>query len=274
MSRSIDKRDIARSFGNAAETYDSVATLQRNVGNRLIELLKSKVGAAHSLRALDIGTGTGYFLPSIRAEFNCEYLLACDLSEGMTRYAQKNHHESGDAFMVGDAESLPFQSESFDLVFSSLALQWCSDLPRLFSELKRVVKPKGWIGFSTLLDGTLSELKSSWSHADAAEPGATEPQHVNEFFALTDYEQVASSLSGLRASWFVEDEVLYYGKAMSLMRELKSLGAHNMASDRSKGLTGKQRLMRFINAYEDYRDASGRLPATYRCCYGLLQVGE
>jgi malonyl-CoA O-methyltransferase len=60
---------------------------------------------------------------------------------------------------------------------------------------------------------------------------------------------------------------LEYPDVMSLMRELKGIGAHNVASKRLHGLTGKTRLQGMLKAYEQYR-RDDRYPASYEVIYG------
>jgi len=60
---------------------------------------------------------------------------------------------------------------------------------------------------------------------------------------------------------------LEYPDVMSLMRELKGIGAHNVASQRSHGLTGKSRLQSMLQAYEPFR-RENRYPASYEIIYG------
>ena len=60
---------------------------------------------------------------------------------------------------------------------------------------------------------------------------------------------------------------LEYPDVMSLMRELKGLGAHNVASQRVHGLTGKARLQAMLQAYEPFR-RENLYPASYEIVYG------
>jgi malonyl-CoA O-methyltransferase len=61
---------------------------------------------------------------------------------------------------------------------------------------------------------------------------------------------------------------LYYPDALSLMRELKAIGAHNVNAGRSRGLTGRQGWQRMVQAYEALRTPQG-LPATWEVVYGV-----
>lgn len=58
-----------------------------------------------------------------------------------------------------DGAALPFADASFDLVFSSMALHWVNDMPRLLTEIRRVLKPDGAFLAAFLGGDTLDELK-------------------------------------------------------------------------------------------------------------------
>jgi len=255
----IDKMAIARSFGQAAQSYDAAAHFQRWAGNTLLE----KLGDGTYRKVLDLGTGTGYFLPALEGRFRAEHLVGLDLSEGMLRFARTNHKDQM-GLLAGDAENLPLKDASFDLVFSSLAIQWCENLPKLFQEVRRVLKPGGVFAFSTLLDGSLYELKTAWSEVDSA-------QHVNEFFDIKYYRESARKAGFDDCAMEQIAHSLRYTSALALAKELKDLGAHNVTDKRPKALTGRARLKAFVAAYEQFRDQSGSLPATYQVGLGLLQ---
>jgi malonyl-CoA O-methyltransferase len=52
------------------------------------------------------------------------------------------------------------------------------------------------------------------------------------------------------------------------MDDLRAIGAHNVTAGRARGLTSPRRLKAMREHYEGYRDAEGRLPATYEVVYG------
>jgi malonyl-CoA O-methyltransferase len=248
----VDKQKVADSFGKAAHNYDSVAAVQRQIGHRMMEQVQSCDGLA-----LDLGCGTGYFTPLLGEKFSC--VAGLDLAQGMLSYARETR--SGDyLWLCGDAENLPLADHSVSAVFSSLAIQWCADLPALFSELKRVIRPGGKLYLATLGPDTLKELRQAWSNVDNY-------THVNTF-ASKEKLREAISASGLTLDRFHgEDIVLQYDEVRQLTYELKTLGAHNMNHGQSAGLTGRQRVIKFKQAYEQFRNERQKLPATYQAYY-------
>jgi malonyl-CoA O-methyltransferase len=278
------KKLLAESFGRAADHYDEFAHLQRHIGGSLLARVKegafltkiSKLSNASGPEldvVADLGCGTGYFLPQLADTFKPKSLIAADLSVDMLNVARRLYGEnSAEAyaddlcFLACDAESLPLKPESCDLVFSSLAIQWCESLNSLWREVYKALKPGGCFAFSTLLDGSLFELKDAWSKVDSE-------QHVNSFLSLEDYLQ-SLSLSNLGFDILRADagEVnLEYQKAFDLMRDLKGVGAHNISQARPKSMTGKRKIMQVVESYESYRKPNGLLPATYVAGYFVLQ---
>ncbi len=254
-----DKRQVAASFSRAAASYDSVAALQRAVGMSLLEHLADPLMPS---RWLDLGSGTGHFSRVLAERFASASGVAVDIAEGMLRHARG---EQGGAqyHVAGDAERLPLRDASVDLVFSSLAVQWCGQFASVLAEARRVLRPGGLLAFSSLCVGTLDELRASWQAVDGR-------VHVNRFRRFEDYQRLCAAsgfeLLGLER----QPHVLHYPDVRSLTHELKALGAHNLNPGRPAGLTGRARMQGFLQAYEAFRQPQG-LPATYQVVYGVLR---
>lgn len=261
---SLEKRRVRESFDRAAERYDDVAVLQREVGNRIMERLE--VVRLIPASILDVGAGTGVFSGALAKRYKQARVIALDLSPRMLGAARNrrgifqrgwfNRH----GFVCGDAEHLPIADQSIDLLFSNLTIQWCADLDKTFSEFKRVLKPGGLLMFSTLGPDTLMELRASWRAVD-------DDVHVHEFLDMHDVGDALLRAGLADPVMDVERFTLTYPDAFQLMRELKILGAHNAATERRHGLTGKERLKGMAHAYERYR-SEGLLPASYEVVYG------
>lgn len=253
-----DKRQVAASFSRAAASYDSVAALQRAVADALLARLSVDL---RPLRWLDLGCGTGYCTRALAQRFADSEGVAIDLAEGMLRHARPL--AGAQYFIAGDAERLPLRSASCDLLYSSLALQWCGDFAAVLREAQRVLRPGGVLAFSSLCVGTLQELRDSWQAVDGH-------VHVNRFRALSTYQQLCAD-SGLQVlELHVQPQVLHYPDVRTLTGELKALGAHNLNPGRPGGLTGRERIRALLAAYEEFRQPQG-LPATYQVLYAVLQ---
>ncbi|WP_116368364.1 malonyl-ACP O-methyltransferase BioC [Parahaliea mediterranea] len=267
----LDKRAIAASFSRAASSYDSVAALQREVGERLLQRLPARLSSpsaspspshssAHSsdvATVLDLGCGTGYFQRALCERFPDARYIGLDLATGMLDYARRQHG-ADHAWVAGDAEQLPLAANSVDLIFSSLAIQWCQRPVALFAELERVLRPGGLCLFSTLGPATLQELRSAWAAVDSA-------RHVNDFLPAAALQQAAGPALQLER----ETLCLRYRRLRQLFDELKGIGAHNVHSQRPAGLGGRRALAGMMDAYEAWR-SDGLLPATYEVFYGVL----
>jgi ubiquinone/menaquinone biosynthesis C-methylase UbiE len=100
-------------------------------------------------RALEIGAGTGYFSLNLLEAGLIERATATDISPGMLRSLERNAKELGVKVSTAqaEAEELPFEDASFDLVFGHAVLHHIPDLERAFSEFHRVLRPGGLLAF-------------------------------------------------------------------------------------------------------------------------------
>ncbi len=255
----LDRGRLRASFDRASASYESAAGLQARVAAELLERLA--VFAFEPRVVLDLGAGTGRVTRELKRRYRRALVIALDLAPGMLREARR-HQQWWRRFerVCGDALRLPLADASVDVVFSSLMLQWCEPLDTALAECRRVLKPDGFFAFSTFGPDTLHELRGAWASADGY-------NHVNHF---VDVHEVGDALvrSGLMEPVLDVDRVeVGYPDALSLMRDLKAIGAHNVTAGRPRALVGRARLKRMQDAYEAFR-RDDRLPATYEVIYG------
>lgn len=264
----LDKRRLRQSFAQAADTYDAAAVLQREIADRLLARLE--VVRLQPQVILDIGCGTGYDLRQLSKRYPRAQVLGLDIAESMTRRARRRlgrwRRISGRSmFACGDAERLPFGTASMDMVVSNLALQWCD--PRIvFAEARRVLRPGGLLMFTTFGPDTLRELRAAWRAADNA-------AHVHAFIDMHDLGDMLIHAGFADPVMDMEAFTLTYADVRGVMRDIKQLGAHNVAVSRARGLTGKVRFARFRAAYEALAQ-DGKIPATYEAVYGHAWAPE
>jgi malonyl-CoA O-methyltransferase len=255
----LDRKRVRASFDRASSSYEASAVLQDRVRDELLERLQLlKLDPAV---VIDLGAGTGLGARALRKLYKRSQIIACDLAPGMLRESRK-HMGFFSRFdrVCADSMRLPFKDASVDLIFTNLMLQWCDEPDATFAEVRRVLKPSGFFGFTTFGPDTLKELRSAWSQADGHE-------HVSRFLDMHDIGDALSRAGLVEPVLDVERIQLSYADVHSLMRDLKAIGAHNATAGRARGLTGKSRLKKMTDAYESFR-REGRLPATYEVVYG------
>jgi ubiquinone/menaquinone biosynthesis C-methylase UbiE len=138
----------------AADEYDAKwgidfgATGQKQVRQKLAKALGG-IDADGFGDGLEIGSGTGYFSLNLLQLGVIERLTATDISPGMLQRLSTTAESLGleAATVATEAESLPFEDESFDIVFGHAVLHHIPDLDRAFSEFRRVLRPGGAIAF-------------------------------------------------------------------------------------------------------------------------------
>jgi malonyl-CoA O-methyltransferase len=229
------------------------------VGNELLALLPADLSGQ---RVLDIGCGTGYF--SYLLAQRGAIVTAADLSANMLEQTKQRCGNSVYRYCQADAEALPFDNEKFDIVFSSLALQWCNDLSIPLKELQRVSKKNGKVVFSTLMRGSLFELQKAWAEIDSY-------QHVNQFLTEKQIKIALEQAGSQNHQLDLRTVRLWYASAFGLMRDLKGIGA-TYVGERSPGLTKKSTLALVEARYQQFRDEDDRLPATYQVCLGTMTL--
>ncbi len=274
LGRQWQTSQVAHSFSRAAAAYDSVAVLQRQTGDELLDRLALLKNTPKTV--LDLGAGTGRQTAMLAARYPKSHIIALDIATAMVQHARMQHKQSlglsrhlpknkRTSYLSADAESLPMADNSVDLVYANLCLQWC-DPRRCFNEIQRILRPGGALMFTTLGPDTLTELRQAWSAVDNY-------PHVNQFIDMHDIGEAMAAAGLAQPVLDTDHYTLTYDKAHSLMQDLKTLGARNIHVDRRRGLTGRQAFAKLAVAYEPFRKETV-LPATYEVIYGHAWCGE
>jgi malonyl-CoA O-methyltransferase len=216
---------------------------------------------------LDAGSGTGFAAQALARRYPRATVVEFDIAPAMLQTARaraprwkKWLGRQRELFVCGDNEQLPIRAGTVGLFWSNLAFQWANDLPRVFSECQRVLQPGGLLTFTTFGPDTLKELR----HAFAGNGGGV---HVNRFYDMHDVGDMLVQAGFADPVMDMEQLTLTYADVETLMRELKAIGAHNVATGRNRGLTGRRALDNLRRRYEELR-RDGRLPATFEVVYG------
>lgn len=257
---SISKRHVAKSFSQSADQFEKHAFFHHEIAERLLERLELMNSKPKAI--LDAGCGTGFCTRALKNKFPKSNIVGVDLAEGMIEHAlKKQPFFKKNEYKVADIESLPFSTNSFELVFSNLALLWLENPENGLAELNRVLKPGGLIIFSTLGPESLLELRESWLRIDSN-------IHINHF---ADMQVMGDAVhkSGFENTVMDRDVLtLKYKTLKGMMTDIKLSGAHNMHRARSKGLMGRKAFEKLVKYYDELRLEDGGLPATFEVVYG------
>jgi len=251
-----NKIKIAQSFGSASASYDVSARLQRFSGKHLMPWLPNR----KDLTVLDLGSGTGFFTDVLASKYS--NVVGLDFSKKMLQYAQGRRNKKI-IWLEADAHKIPLQDESMDFIYSNLVIQWFEPLDVAIKEMLRVLKPGGLIIFSTLLDGTLHELRSSWKEVD-------NDQHVIDFKTEEQIEDCFNTYYSHVLKCKCQDLILEYQNVIHLARELKGLGSNHLTKKKNRGLSGKDKWFKMTEHYKKFIEPNNVYPATYRLYSGLV----
>jgi NADH dehydrogenase [ubiquinone] 1 alpha subcomplex assembly factor 5 len=210
----FDRRAVRRHRDRAAATVGRVAPILQDAADRLLDRLDD---TSHRFsRALDIG-GRGIVASALRAR-GIE-TVAADLSPAM---AAANGHPA----LALDEEHLPFAPGSFDLIIANLSLHWVNDLPGCLIQLRRALAPDGLFLASLPALGTLAELRSGLTEAEAALTGGASPR-VSPFPDLRDCAGLLQRAGFALPVADAEEITLLYANPLDLLRDLQAAGESN-----------------------------------------------
>jgi malonyl-CoA O-methyltransferase len=215
---------IAQHFDKAAPHYDQSAPVQAYIATKLVARARP---ALPPKDILDIGCGTGLVASAIARRWPQATVTALDVSSAMLEEAQRKLHRL--TLIVGDAATTEL-SQRFDLIFSSMALQW---LPHPQAALRRWrgwLKPNGRLCVALPVLGSFQEWRDVCAMAGVKDGLRRLPaaDFVGPFAAGVEYK----------------DFVVSYSSAVEFLRRLKSIGAATPDEDhRPVGIVAMRALL-------------------------------
>ncbi|MFQ5328497.1 MAG: methyltransferase domain-containing protein [Thermodesulfobacteriota bacterium] len=226
-------RRISEAFSQAAQAYDSGASLQRAVATELLEHAAAlKISPT---MIVEIGCGTGFLTGGLKRFFPKVTIAGCDIAHSMTAIAADQVDGSAFHPVTADGSALPFKNAAFNLAASSLAYQWFTDLTLAFSEIYRVLAPGGVLTCSLLGEDTFKELNTAYRAAaksarrDGLPPLMTFPSRSQLLSALKSAGFKRPSLTG-------SARLRFYDDLFSLIRAVRGIGASNPSTGGDRSL--------------------------------------
>ena len=259
---------VRRQFLKAGSTFDAFAAVFETVSDRLLQRLE--LLAVKPERVLDLGCRSGYQLEALAQRYPDAIIIGADPAPGQppqlprTWPAWLRRSRPPAARRVAcDPHELPFADGSFDLIISNLLLPWCAAPHRVFEEVARVLTSGGAFMFTSAGPDTLMEYRRAWAAIDS---------HMHSF-GLIDMHDLGDTMmaSGFAAPVLDRDNLMVdYPDIYALQKELRSLGAVNIACGRRPGLMS-HRIEELLNAG---LTSDGRFSATLELVQGHGWKGE
>lgn len=147
---------LADLYSARARSYDTLwSPVIRPVGERMLGRLPLK----EARDVIDVGTGAGALLPSIRKAAPNATVLGVDRSEGMLRLAKEKH---AGPLAVMDAAKLELPANRFDVAVVAFMLFHLPDPIQCLNEVHRVLRPRGAVGTVTWAAEQLPPASAIW----------------------------------------------------------------------------------------------------------------
>ncbi len=185
-SADVELKARHRAMWASGDYPSMVETFLLPLGPRLVEAC----GIGPGMSVLDVAAGSGNAsIPAAQAGAN---VTASDLTPELLEAGRRRAEAEGLElkWAEADAEHLPFEDESFDVVMSAIGAMFAPRHQEVANELVRVCRPGGTIGLlSWTPEGMLGALfRTMGPFAPPPPPGAQPPplwgseEHLNELF--------------------------------------------------------------------------------------------
>ncbi len=123
--------------------------------------LASQLGLTSRHKVLDVGSGVGGASRLLASEYGC-HVTGLDLTVEYCEVAQALANRLGLSALVdyrpGSALEMPFEDNSFDIVWTQHAAMNIADKPKLYSEIARVLRPDGLFAMYDVLEGPVNPI--------------------------------------------------------------------------------------------------------------------
>ncbi|MCL2326988.1 MAG: malonyl-ACP O-methyltransferase BioC [Bacteroidetes bacterium] len=239
-----EKQHIVRHFSKHANSYKELATVQRGICNRMINLLlQHRISPA---QILEIGCGTGFLTEDFLGNFKVQLYTANDIAADMEIEMQRIAEKTGQSiqFLPGDAETITF-NDRFDTILSTSTVQWFHNVPVFFKKIPQILQAKGIFAFSTFGTQNFQEIMTC----------------TGQSLHYYSVEELCNFLAGNFQILHCEsyEETLFFDAPINVLRHIKRTGVNNLPA----GHWTKSRLRNFSDTYRALYSTQQGVTLTY-----------
>jgi len=206
-------RQVSQEFGAHADDYDDHSGLQEKVASELITYCPN-FKEYQSVRILEIGCGTGHFTQRLLDKYPNAECIITDISPDMLDVCRVKCGEGENiVHHVMNGENITPELGKFDLIVSSMAVQWFQTPTASVEKLAMQLRDGGVLALSTLADGYWPEWRGSLRKNNVSSTLIVPPR-------LPDEMSVDRHI-------FIER----YNSSLDFLRRLEKTGASTPVSD-------------------------------------------
>ena len=243
QSAPFDRRLRRVRRDRAAERFDQADYLHRLVADEMVERLDPvRRGFA---RALDLGSGGPYLAERLRGR-GIE-VVAADPGFLFAR--------ARDGVQC-DEDRLPFGDGTFDLIVSIGVLDSVNDLPGALLLIRRALQPDGLFLGAMAGAGSLPRLRSAMLAADEAEGGAA--PHIHPQIDVRAAGDLLTRAGFALPVADVDTREVRFPDLLTLVRDLRAMGATNMLAARARKPVGRIGLAAAMADFAAHAEADGK----------------
>lgn len=209
------KEHIKQRFQQAKPTYAQSAKIQCTMQHTLLALLQNHCPTWKFTNVLELGCGNGILSQRFAQLFAFESYLAVDLVDFSQDFATISHPID---FLQADFEDLEQIKKvnptlKYDLILSNAAIQWVHQ-PSFLPQLSTLLKPKGFLSFSTFGKANYQELRAIFGIG-------------LEYLELKDYARILKCEFEILESFAIKTP-LHFHNTLALFKHLQSTGVNSL----------------------------------------------
>jgi len=130
-------------FNSRAATWDDKAT-EQDVSK--LKAMAARLDIKPGATLLDVGTGTGAFVPFLLKKIGRKGNLVClDFAEEMLKIAKAKSFKGNIRYLCADIEESRLAGNSFDAAVCYSVFPHFQDKPKALKEIHRLLKKDGWL---------------------------------------------------------------------------------------------------------------------------------
>lgn len=268
QSRPINSHHVLQQFNRRAP-LDAAQFLYGEIAQRMLSRLSYMILEPEHI--LDAGCGAGHSVDPLRARYVEMDYVGVDHSPSLLAVAEQRHvHQASlwqrlrkkstktPVFVEADLAKTGLAPQSFDLIWSNLALHWHPEPHAVIEEWRRLLRPDKLLMFSTFGPATLKELRTALEDADIQTA-------TIEYVDMHDYGDLLLQHGFSDPVMDQEIITLTYQSAEQLIKEVQSLGGNPHIARQPMG---RAEFLKLLQALDKQRHMDGTIHLSIEVAYG------